>query len=391
MFARPKGGKSMKERPKRAYFASDFLEQMYERTPGVKSKFDGVALHPYTARYQELPGEIEEFRDVEKANGDSRKGLWITELGWSSQPPPSNPLRNVFAKGVGGQASQLKGAFGLLKAKQAKWRLQRIYWFSVDDAAGACNFCDGSGLFGEGFVPKKSWYAYVKFAGGTPSYRGSRGCRERRTRAFRVRPCADKEHRREALRVRSWVGHQGRNRGRSLTRWGRSARRCGAGSRPPSRGRRRPRPGGWEAISGGDNALICAPTGSGKTLASFLWGIDRLARSPQLGTGVRLVYVSPLKALSYDIERNLRAPLRGIGADISVGLRTGDTSQKERRAMAKTPPDILITTPGVAVPDAVVERARDPRHDRSGDRRRDPRGGPNQARGAHGIDARAAG
>jgi len=74
--------------------------------------------------------------------------------------------------------------------------------------------------------------------------------------------------------------------------------------------------GGWRAISGGANALICAPTGSGKTLASFLWGIDKLARAPELGTGVRLVYVSPLKALSYDIERNLRAPLRGIGADI---------------------------------------------------------------------------
>jgi ATP-dependent Lhr-like helicase len=103
--------------------------------------------------------------------------------------------------------------------------------------------------------------------------------------------------------------------------------------------------GGWEAISGGANALICAPTGSGKTLASFLWGIDKLARSPELGTGVRLVYVSPLKALSYDIERNLRAPLRGIGAEISVGLRTGDTSQAERRKMRKTPPDILITTP----------------------------------------------
>jgi ATP-dependent Lhr-like helicase len=103
--------------------------------------------------------------------------------------------------------------------------------------------------------------------------------------------------------------------------------------------------GGWAAISGGDNALICAPTGSGKTLASFLWGIDKLAREPDLGTGVKLVYISPLKALSYDIERNLRAPLRGIGADIAVGLRTGDTSQKDRRAMAKTPPDILITTP----------------------------------------------
>jgi ATP-dependent Lhr-like helicase len=103
--------------------------------------------------------------------------------------------------------------------------------------------------------------------------------------------------------------------------------------------------GGWEAISSGANALICAPTGSGKTLASFLWGIDKLSRETNLGNGVRLVYVSPLKALSYDIERNLRAPLRGIGADISVGLRTGDTPQKERRAMQKKPPDILITTP----------------------------------------------
>ncbi len=103
--------------------------------------------------------------------------------------------------------------------------------------------------------------------------------------------------------------------------------------------------GGWEAISSGANTLICAPTGSGKTLASFLWGIDKLSREAERGNGVRLVYVSPLKALSYDIERNLRAPLRGIGADISVGLRTGDTPQKERRAMQKTPPDILITTP----------------------------------------------
>ncbi len=103
--------------------------------------------------------------------------------------------------------------------------------------------------------------------------------------------------------------------------------------------------GGWEAIAGGDNALICAPTGSGKTLAAFLWGIDRLSREPERGEGVRIVYVSPLKALSYDIERNLRAPLQGIGADLSVGLRTGDTPQSERRAMRKSPPDILITTP----------------------------------------------
>jgi ATP-dependent helicase Lhr and Lhr-like helicase len=103
---------------------------------------------------------------------------------------------------------------------------------------------------------------------------------------------------------------------------------------------------GWPKIAAGANTLICAPTGSGKTLAAFLWGIDRLAREPErLGQGVRIVYVSPLKALSYDIERNLRAPLSGIGAEISVGLRTGDTPQRERQAMRRKPPDILVTTP----------------------------------------------
>src|ERR671923_109421 len=103
---------------------------------------------------------------------------------------------------------------------------------------------------------------------------------------------------------------------------------------------------GWPAIGSCAHTLICAPTGSGKTLAAFLWGIDRLAREPErLGSGVRIVYVSPLKALSYDIERNLRAPLQGIGAQISTALRTGDTPQSERRAMRREPPDILITTP----------------------------------------------
>jgi len=100
---------------------------------------------------------------------------------------------------------------------------------------------------------------------------------------------------------------------------------------------------GWPAIAGGGHVLIQAPTGSGKTLAAFLLGIDRLNQRP--GEGLRLLYVSPLKALNYDIERNLRSPLAGLGSKLSVGVRTGDTSAEERRRMLRTSPDILITTP----------------------------------------------
>src|SRR3954463_528001 len=100
---------------------------------------------------------------------------------------------------------------------------------------------------------------------------------------------------------------------------------------------------GWPAIARGGHTLIQAPTGSGKTLAAFLYGIDRLNSSP--GEGLRLLYVSPLKALNYDIERNLRGPLAGLRSELRVGVRTGDTTQKERAAMLREPPDILITTP----------------------------------------------
>src|SRR5437764_2490893 len=108
----------------------------------------------------------------------------------------------------------------------------------------------------------------------------------------------------------------------------------------------------WPAIAGGEHVLVSAPTGSGKTLAAFLWALDRLGSAAEsdpeaaAAARTRVVYVSPLKALAYDIERNLRAPLRGIGAeDVRVGIRTGDTPQRERAAMARNPPDILVTTP----------------------------------------------
>lgn len=113
----------------------------------------------------------------------------------------------------------------------------------------------------------------------------------------------------------------------------------------------------WSAIADGDNTLVIAPTGSGKTLAAFLWAIDRLASSEPrpASAGTRVLYVSPLKALAVDVERNLRTPLTGIGRlaersgspapQISVGVRSGDTTPAQRRELITRPPDILITTP----------------------------------------------
>jgi ATP-dependent Lhr-like helicase len=98
---------------------------------------------------------------------------------------------------------------------------------------------------------------------------------------------------------------------------------------------------GWPAIASGKHTLIQAPTGSGKTLAAFLWALDQAIP----GAGTQVLYVSPLKALNYDVERNLRGPLAGIGSQLAVAVRTGDTPAKERAAMLKHPPDILITTP----------------------------------------------
>ena len=118
---------------------------------------------------------------------------------------------------------------------------------------------------------------------------------------------------------------------------------------------------GWAAIARGEHTLIHAPTGSGKTLAAFLYALDRLVRDPsppptrENPGHVRVLYISPLKALTYDVERNLRAPLAGIALaaarlgeaepHITVASRTGDTPQEDRREIARRPPDILITTP----------------------------------------------
>src|SRR5437016_10771095 len=114
---------------------------------------------------------------------------------------------------------------------------------------------------------------------------------------------------------------------------------------------------GWREVSAGRHVLMAAPTGSGKTLAAFLWCLDRLAGEPMPPDAERsrVLYVSPLKALAHDVDRNLRSPLVGIRRqmeslglqppDISVAIRTGDTPADARRSMERHPPDILITTP----------------------------------------------
>jgi ATP-dependent helicase Lhr and Lhr-like helicase len=113
--------------------------------------------------------------------------------------------------------------------------------------------------------------------------------------------------------------------------------------------------GAWDAIASGKHALVSAPTGSGKTLAAFLWALDRLAADPGRDPGVRVLYVSPLKALAVDVEQNLRTPLAGIRGtatrlglpppSITTALRSGDTPVEERRRLSRHPSDILVTTP----------------------------------------------
>jgi len=114
---------------------------------------------------------------------------------------------------------------------------------------------------------------------------------------------------------------------------------------------------GWREVAAGKHVLMAAPTGSGKTLAAFLWCLDRVAAEPAPAEAerCRVLYVSPLKALAHDVDRNLRSPLVGIGRqmeaqglrapDIAVAIRTGDTPADLRRSMERHPPDILITTP----------------------------------------------
>jgi hypothetical protein len=143
--------------------AAQFLEQLY-RVPGIKSRFDGISLHPYAVDTETLEEYVEEFHDVTLENHD-RVPLYITEMGWGSQPDFHEV---AFEQGPQGQVRQLRGAYEYLLENRNRLDVKQVYWFSWKDIQGDCNFCDSVGLFKEGpaFRPKPAWKAFVKLSHG---------------------------------------------------------------------------------------------------------------------------------------------------------------------------------------------------------------------------------
>jgi hypothetical protein len=157
LFGEPKASGS------RGMDAVDFLRAFYG-TPGIKSRFDGVSLHPYAVDAESLEEMVEGIHEVTLENHD-RPSFYITEMGWGSQ----NDFNKVaFEQGIGGQVKELKAAYGYLLENQRRLNLKGVYWFSWKDAAGACSFCDSVGLFRAGarFHPKPAWRAFVSITGG---------------------------------------------------------------------------------------------------------------------------------------------------------------------------------------------------------------------------------
>jgi Glycosyl hydrolase catalytic core len=145
--------------------AAEFLKQIY-RYPGIETLFDGISLHPYAVDTETLEEYVEEFHDVTTENHD-RVPLYITEMGWGSQP---NFHEVAFEQGPQGQVRQLRGAYAYLLENRSRLDVKQVYWFSWKDIQGDCNFCDSVGLFQEGpaFRPKASWKAFVAISRGRP-------------------------------------------------------------------------------------------------------------------------------------------------------------------------------------------------------------------------------
>jgi hypothetical protein len=151
---------------KRGMDASKFLAALY-RVPGIKSYFDGVALHPYAFHVEDLEELIEEMREVVVENHDSSTGLYLTEMGWGSQ---NDPNKVAFEQGIQGQARELRKAYAFLIANRYRLNIKGTYWYSWKDNPEytACSFCDSVGLFkaGKTFRPKPAWRAFIALSGG---------------------------------------------------------------------------------------------------------------------------------------------------------------------------------------------------------------------------------
>ena len=145
--------------------AAQFLEALY-RTPGIKSRFDGIALHPYAIDAESLEEFVEELYEVTVENRD-RVPLYITEMGWGSQ---NNFKLVAFEQGPRGQAKQLKDSYTYLLENRNRLDLKQVYWFSWKDLPDSCDFCDSVGFFHAGpkFKPKPAWRTFVGLTGGRP-------------------------------------------------------------------------------------------------------------------------------------------------------------------------------------------------------------------------------
>ncbi|HSR94478.1 MAG TPA: beta-galactosidase [Solirubrobacterales bacterium] len=151
---------------KRGMPAATFLQHLYE-VPGLKNRFDGVALHPYAVDAETLEELVEAFHQVSVENED-RPSLYITETGWGSQ---NDFEHDAFEQGTRGQLREMRNAYRYLTENQRRLNLKQVDWFSWKDLSGTCDFCDSVGLFreGQGLRPKPAWRAFVGLTGGRPS------------------------------------------------------------------------------------------------------------------------------------------------------------------------------------------------------------------------------
>jgi hypothetical protein len=144
--------------------ADEFLDRLYV-VPGLKTRFDGIALHPYAADADDLIEMTEGMREVARENRDPGAKLYLTEVGWGSQ---NNFNQVAFEQGIQGQVSQLRRSYRYLLDNRHRLNLKQVYWFSWKDVPHSCNFCDSVGLFRQGarLKPKPAWHAFVGLSGG---------------------------------------------------------------------------------------------------------------------------------------------------------------------------------------------------------------------------------